>query len=274
MYLSADTDERIQEVLDSIRSEDEEFDFNKVVPMPECLATMGSAPLIDKSYPLDADEDIVFQKTIAKAIEYDWQTKWEMQDDNAKFIERIAEIAARDYKTRQAASRRVKETGYPSWYEWAYDKWGTKWNSYHSEDNGPDSIKFKTAWSSPFAVIKALSEKFPDVEIKVEYADEDIGHNCGSFTLKGGEVVEEVTYPYGHDCINFCCDLWGYDDYNRAIYHCYCDGIDEPEENPEAMKKWGYVDEEREARLMKAQEAIESALALLEETDISDRNKK
>ena len=272
MTLSADTDERIQEVFDFIRGEKSEdgnlslFDFNKVIPKPHCLATMGNAPFLDTSYPLDADETVVFKKTLEMAKLHDWQMKWELQGDDwndEKFMKRIKDMAAKDYQNRIAAAARVAETGYPDWYEWANAKWGTKWNSYENEYNGHDSITFWTAWSCPILVIEALSKKFPDVEIRVEYASEDIGLNCGSITLENGEVLEEVNYPYGHDCINFCCDVWGYDDYNRARHHCWCEDID-PDEHPEALEEWGYVDEEKLKELEKAEEI------LLEETDIFD----
>ncbi len=91
------------------------------------------------------------------------------------------------------------------WYDWNIKNWGTKWNAYDImiED---DCIEFKTAWSTPALVIKALSLKIPDAEIRVEYADEDIGMNCGSYLCKNGEIISSAE---GDE--KFACDLWGYD---------------------------------------------------------------
>jgi hypothetical protein len=83
-----------------------------------------------------------------------------------------------------------EEKGIPNWYDWNIENWGTKWNSYSSyiEDN---VITFDTAWSCPEPVFRKLSKMFPKVEIKVEFADEDIGSNCGILTCKNGRVAFE-----------------------------------------------------------------------------------
>ena len=40
-----------------------------------------------------------------------------------------------------------------------------------------------------------VSERFPDDAITVTYADEDIGSNCGTFTLKAGQIVKQDIAP-------------------------------------------------------------------------------
>lgn len=74
--------------------------------------------------------------------------------------------------------------------------WGTKWNACEPSAN-PEAgeCSFETAWACPEGVLIKLSERFPDDEIVVTYADEDIGSNCGTFTLKAGEVVESDIVP-------------------------------------------------------------------------------
>ena len=56
---------------------------------------------------------------------------------------------------------------------------------------------------------------FPDVGIRVEYADEDIGSNCGRYIMEDGEVVEYEEYD-GPEA----CEVWGYDpaEYYPEIY--------------------------------------------------------
>lgn len=36
-----------------------------------------------------------------------------------------------------------------------------------------------------------LSKQYPNSEISVDYADEDIGSNCGSYVLKNGELINK-----------------------------------------------------------------------------------
>jgi hypothetical protein len=59
--------------------------------------------------------------------------------------------------------------------------------------------EFETAWSCPEGLLKKVSERFPDDPITVTYADENIGSNCGTFTLKGGQIVERDIAPRWHD---------------------------------------------------------------------------
>jgi hypothetical protein len=74
--------------------------------------------------------------------------------------------------------------------DFARKHWGTKWNACDaSADVETGTAQFDTAWSCPEPVLVELSKKFPEDSIEITYADEDIGSNCGSFTLKAGEVV-------------------------------------------------------------------------------------
>lgn len=69
---------------------------------------------------------------------------------------------------------------------------GTKWNAYDQVlDIEAGLLSFDTAWSCPLPLLKALSLLHPDGEITVQFADEDIGSNCGTVTLKAGAVVSE-----------------------------------------------------------------------------------
>lgn len=78
--------------------------------------------------------------------------------------------------------------------------WGTKWNACEPEAH-PDEgrCQFDTAWSCPTGVLVKLSERFPDDAITVTFADEDIGSNCGTFTLKAGQTVSEDIAPAWRD---------------------------------------------------------------------------
>lgn len=73
--------------------------------------------------------------------------------------------------------------------DFARSEWGTKWNAYSQELRIDDGfIKFKTAWSCPVKLLCSLSSN-SGAELIVEFADEDIGSNCGALIILGGEVV-------------------------------------------------------------------------------------
>lgn len=90
-----------------------------------------------------------------------------------------------------------KETGFYHDMDFARSEWGTKWNAYEQDISKvkDGEIRFNTAWSHPEKVINALSKKFPDEEIYIEYADEDIGSNCGSYSVKNGVRSDENIAP-------------------------------------------------------------------------------
>jgi len=89
-----------------------------------------------------------------------------------------------------------RATGYLHEMDFARKEWGTKWNASDTQANPEDGkVTFDTAWACPTPVLKSLSKKFPTEEIKVRFADEDIGSNCGEFTLRGGEYTMQNIAP-------------------------------------------------------------------------------
>jgi hypothetical protein len=72
--------------------------------------------------------------------------------------------------------------------------------------NQGDILVFETAWSVPEPVLVKLSEMFPEVVLRVVYADEDIGSNSGEFELRNG-VLDKYREYDGPEA----CEVWGYD---------------------------------------------------------------
>lgn len=90
----------------------------------------------------------------------------------------------------------VEKYGYPTWYEFALAKWGTKWNAYDITVTD-DSIQFDTAWSTPEPIICELSKLIPQAIITVEFADEDWGHNCGIYEYSNGDLTYDEDMSSG-----------------------------------------------------------------------------
>lgn len=160
------------------------FSFNNIIPMPESLnVTCG---------------------TISHLAE-----KWgKASDEEKKKIEAEKELTKEQIAEMQQVLDNIEKYGYPTWYEWSYDNWGTKWDVYdvgYGHYDEEIDIHFDTAWSTPEPVFRKLSEQFPDLVIYVEFADEDLGCNCGTYALFKGEVQEEQLGDY-----DFACEIWGY----------------------------------------------------------------
>lgn len=101
----------------------------------------------------------------------------------------------------------IKRYGERDWYEWSIKHWGTKWNGYETVVDCC-GIEFQTAWSTPVPVFVELSKRLKNIVITVDYADEDIGSNCGTLEILNGEISEfEPENPR-----QFACNLWGYDE--------------------------------------------------------------
>lgn len=86
---------------------------------------------------------------------------------------------------------KVKDGYNSGGYEWCIANWGTKWNAY---DIGItyDAVYFQTAWATPLPIWAEISKRFPDLQVIIEYADEDRGNNCGRMVYLNGEQIEWV----------------------------------------------------------------------------------
>lgn len=99
-----------------------------------------------------------------------------------------------------ALGKRVVENilnyGAKDWYDWRCAHWGTKWNAacvrLVSATDECLEYSFQTAWSLPDEVFRQLSKLYPDIQIEVQYANEDIGYNCGLSVYNNGVCVDST----------------------------------------------------------------------------------
>ena len=144
------------------------IDFNQINPIPKELEGTRSPA------------KIVSQK------EYDEQ---EARIASGELTESEKKYGVDRGITKEIEQELLQKYGYADWYGWQSNNWGTKWNAYSQHEISGNVIKFETAWSTPFPLMKAMSEKYPEVIINVRYADEDFGHNVGEYSLKAGIIV-------------------------------------------------------------------------------------
>lgn len=126
-----------------------------------------------------------------------------------------------------------------SWYFWNCHNWGTKWNAYQIERNGPEEISFQTAWAHPEPVIYALARMFPDDIIEVLYADEDYGGNCGHYSMKGEHLVSSEMFldedgkpseDYSFEKEKFAIELCTGMSYKASLLDSITENLDYPED--------------------------------------------
>ena len=137
----------------------------------------------------------------------------------------------------------VQRYGWKDWYDWSIENWGTKWNAcdVHVDDEN-QVIEFETAWSMPDGVLKEVCKYTP---LRVEYADENMGSNCG---IEDYYVDEDGNPTYAtvmEDSVELAHECWGYG--SMPVYDEEIQDWIEDEENPkfiEVNKKYQSVIEE------------------------------
>lgn len=227
------SDERAKEIMEALmydpNPDDEEgtgfgtLDFNKLIPMPPSL-------MIEAGSSTEQGIEIYLTAVNPNAPDYDLpkmpEDRFEklVNDLNAErrfslYKPYLSEEEVQKY-TRYSSFGKLADTGKQAinnminygattWYDWSIKNWGTKWNSYDSWKGDDKGFQFSTAWSAPHPVLDALAKKYPDVRITHEWADEDIGQNCGRCEFENGECVYDWEPDSHKEALEFATGVWG-----------------------------------------------------------------
>ena len=188
------------------------IDFKKIINMPETLNIEAGSRT---DHGLKAYREFIevytagrSDKEALKALE-----NIPTESENAFLCQRT-DIKRDEWELGKIAWQNIRKYGAPTWYEWSITNWGTKWNAYGYEEgtdySACDELTFQTAWSAPHPILRKLSEMFPEIVFKHQWADEDIGMNCGERCYLGGEKIDEFI-PEGIRATEFALEVWDYD---------------------------------------------------------------
>lgn len=188
--ITPDCDEKKRrEIMEAVKNDEAgivSIDFQKIIPMPESL-NIESGSNTRKALGLYQ----MYLKANESAMA---EGRKEELEKHVSSLEIEYPDAARLFALGKQYYENTQKYGSPTWYEWAPQNWGTKWNAYDFENvsnkDSVDSMTFHTAWSAAIPVLKKLSAMYPDASFQFEWADEDIGYNLGSMTVHNGEVTE------------------------------------------------------------------------------------
>lgn len=198
----------IKQMLEAIKNNDIGYgsiDFNKIIPMPEQLNIESGSKSIHgmemvKEYLESMPEELKNKEGTYEEFFDNLRKHRDDLNDDEKEIWDIGVIAVDN----------LHKYGAPTWREWAYKNWGTKWNAYDfdemSEEN--NTIYFQTAWYAPVPAILNLSQKYPNIEMSMRYADEDLGHNCGTVEFKNGSITQEKYPQTRKEALEFSAEMW------------------------------------------------------------------
>lgn len=221
----------------SINEQEEEYvDFNKIIPMPKTLnITSGGNDRGAMQYALLKMDTSQLKQTIEKLKGTStsfYGNYFEKIYSCKKYTLEELEKVAKEFEEKLNSGKQdrfnevdykelgvnnledlgnvyinnILQYGADSWYDWCCENWGTKWNASDTYIIDDNEIEFSTAWSCPVNIFKELSKQFSGVEIVVDFADEDIGSNCGKITFLNGEIEEYIVGD-----TDFALEVWGYD---------------------------------------------------------------
>ncbi len=197
------------------------IDFNKLLPMPKEL-DMEAGTRTDQGLKLVREYhhalDILAQRKPGMTpAEYALSLR---QCEGLYRKKRMADPMT--WALGEQAYTNIQRFGSPTWYEWCNRNWGTKWNAYQPcplRENDHTMVFF-TAWNSVPKIVALLSRKYPEQIITYRWADEDIGHNVGEVTLKGGEVIDlNVPESGSREAYEMAAEIMGMDlsDYDLCL---------------------------------------------------------
>jgi len=89
----------------------------------------------------------------------------------------------------------IDKYGFSDWYNWCNNNWGTKWNASDVNYNKYDNqlvYSFNTAWGPPNAWFIKLTEKYTDLEIRLEY--EESGMDFAGFMDYSDGILSDESY--------------------------------------------------------------------------------
>ncbi len=170
---------KADEVFAFLKGDESVMDFNKIIPMPESLDIAESST---------GDNGMKYLYLRATSLSFQKQEVQEIEDrlKQRKQFDEAIELGKKYLMN-------IANTGHKTWYGWAHENWGTKWNALEPKIVSDTCIEFETAWSGVVSLIEKLSTHFPDVVFEYKYSDEDTGCNCGHGTIANG--ISQMVYP-------------------------------------------------------------------------------
>ena len=202
---------RIKAVFEAIKNDEYglgSIDFNKLVPMPPELDIEEGS---QTKRGLKAYQDFIEVCTFSgKKEAFDLLN---IPDKSEQAFLRVhPDIDQTEWKLGKQAFQNQQKYGIPTWYKWRTRNWGTKWNAYGYEGGvqfDGKTLQFLTAWAPPTPIVEKLAAMYPDLDFVHQWADEDIGYNCGEIEYHNGSPDGEF-YPTGQEAVDYANGLWGF----------------------------------------------------------------
>ena len=208
-------------IISELVNGEEQLDFEKVVPMPETLK-ITSGSITDECISLymfsirgtkkyNQLEKLLnkYKKNVKTYTEQEFdETVNKYVGDNVFFNDKKLETRDDVLNFGKQVINNLQKYGFPDWYSWSIYNWGTKWNASETAIS-ENEIRFETAWDPPFKYVQELSNKYPECNFVLEYAEEQIGFRTGRVTFKNGEAIEYKGYEdFTKEAYEHSFEMW------------------------------------------------------------------
>jgi len=183
----------VEELLSFVETEDSDFDFNIIVPIPDNVENTQRG---SRSFASEAVSIYLRTQIISNHL------KWMMEKDEVA-IENL-EQAIKKWESEKKIDielgyriieNRAKYNNCGDCYEWCIEYWGTKSVAWDIHINN-NSIYFDTAWTPCTPVIQKLAELYPGLEIEHSYFEPGVAL-AGVDTYKNGELIDLKVFDEG-----------------------------------------------------------------------------
>ncbi len=186
----------LQKIITQLETNDNKFDFNKVIPMPEELNIEGGPECNMMVYYCKHSDIELSMSDLTSIFKYEnFESVDEAIDKHtaAPWLDDTEEHKAKTMELGKKAYENYMTYGYTSWYNWCVNRWGTKWNAIesniHIAENGSIVYNFDTAWNEPFPVFLELSKQNPNVLIEA-YTTYESGDEPTGYAFRNGQVIQ------------------------------------------------------------------------------------
>jgi hypothetical protein len=173
------------------------FSFNKIIPMPQELHVESNG-----------QGQIGYEAWYGNweaVMEYEWvRPKMEGRSHTREGLKEMLRSEESGFEYERMGKiyhDNIERYGCPTWYEWHIQNWGTKWDACEpamTHEKHETIYTFDTAWSPPEKVIIALSKRFPNLMMTLEFREPGMAFE-GTLVCKGGAVIAHEEHDFQED---------------------------------------------------------------------------
>lgn len=192
------TSKDVKKAMAELIIEDDIFTFDSFIPMPDDLiGTSTTQELIP-------DEDY-------ERILMDFKVRMDRGEVAHFEVPPMSHTIQKNY---------IKKYGYDNWEDWSLNNWGCKGGTFDTEVISDTEFSFCTINATPHPAMVRMSMKYPKVEFRIKYADEDVGYNVGHYTILNGSTIHtDVFKTFSTESFLTAYNIIQDDYYTRELFH-------------------------------------------------------